>query len=119
MTVGIDTVEIERIKELINNKERFLERVFSEDEIKEFSLKNNKPEHIAASFATKEAFSKALGTGISGFKLAEVSLLHLENGKPYLKFSGNALSIVNKKGLSFDVSVTHTDSLATAVVIGF
>lgn len=119
MTVGIDTVEIERIKELINNKERFLERVFSEDEIKEFSLKNNKTEHIAASFATKEAFSKALGTGISGFKLSEVSLLHLENGKPYLKFSGNALSIITEKGLSFDVSVTHTDSLATAVVIGF
>ena len=118
MTVGIDSVEIKRIKELIN-KERFLERVFSDDEIKEFSLRNNKPEHIAAAFAGKEAFSKALGTGISGFKLTEVSLLHLENGKPYLKFSGNALSIVNEKGLSFDVSVTHTDSLATVIVIAF
>ena len=118
MTVGIDTVEIERIKELIN-KERFLERVFSDEEIKEFGLKNSKPEHIAAAFASKEAFSKALGTGISGFKLREVSLLHLENGKPYLKFSGNALSIVTEKGLSFDVSITHTNSLATAVVITF
>ena len=73
MTVGIDTVEIKRIKELIN-KERFLERVFSEDEIKEFGLKNNKPEHIAAAFASKEAFSKALGTGVSGFKLTHDTL---------------------------------------------
>lgn len=118
MTVGIDTVEIERIKELIN-KERFLERVFSQEEIREFSLRNNKPEHIAAAFASKEAFSKAIGTGVSGFKLTEVSLLHFENGKPYLKFSGNALSIVTEKGLSFDVSVTHTNTLATVVVLGF
>lgn len=118
MTVGIDTVEIKRIKELIN-KEHFLERVFSDDEIIEFGLRNNKPEHIAAAFASKEAFSKALGTGVSGFKLTEISLLHLENGKPYLKFSGNALSIVEAKGLSFDVSVTHTNSLATAIVISF
>ena len=118
MTVGIDTVEIERIKELIN-KERFLERVFSEEEIREFSLKNYKPEHIAAAFASKEAFSKAIGTGVSGFKLTEVSLLHFGNGKPYLKFSGNALSIVTEKGLSFDVSVTHTNTLATVVVVGF
>ena len=118
MTVGIDTVEIERIKELIN-KELFLESVFSEVEIKEFSLRNNKPEHIAAAFASKEAFSKAIGTGVSGFKLTEISLLHLENGKPYLKFSGNALSIVDEKGLSFDVSVTHTNTLATVVVVGF
>ena len=118
MTVGIDTVEIERIKELIN-KERFLERVFSQEEIREFSLRNNKPEHIAAAFASKEAFSKAIGTGVSGFKLTEVSLLHFKNGKPYLKFSGNALSIVTEKGLSFDVSVTHTNTLATVVVLGF
>ena len=118
MTVGIDTVEIDRIKELIN-KERFLERVFSDEEIKEFGLRNNKPEHIAAAFASKEAFSKAIGTGIAGFKLTEVSLLHLENGKPYLKFSGNALSIVTERRLSFDVSITHTNSLATAVVITF
>ena len=118
MTVGIDTVEIKRIEELIN-KERFIERVFSNEEIKEFSKKNNKSEHIAAAFAGKEAFSKAIGTGVSGFKLNEISLLHLENGKPYLKFSGNALSIVNDKRLSFDVSVTHTDSLATAIVIAF
>lgn len=119
MTVGIDTVEIKRIEELINNKERFLERVFSEDEIKELALRSNKPQHIAAAFAAKEAFSKALGTGVSGFKLTEVSLLHFENGKPYLKFSGNALSIVKEKGLSFDVSVTHTASLATVIVISF
>ncbi|MBE6749084.1 MAG: holo-[acyl-carrier-protein] synthase [Ruminococcaceae bacterium] len=118
MKVGIDTVDIKRIEELIN-KERFLERVFSEDEIAEFKKRNEKAEHIAAAFAAKEAFSKALGTGIAGFKLTEVSLLHSDNGKPFLQFSGKALSIVKEKGLLFDVSITHTDTFATAIVIGW
>ena len=72
-----------------------------------------------AAFCAKEAFSKSLGTGISGFSLKEVSLLHNERGKPYLSFSGNAEKIVHKTGCSFDVSITHTESLATAVVISF
>jgi phosphopantetheinyl transferase (holo-ACP synthase) len=45
--------------------------------------------------------------------------LHKENGKPYLKFSGKALEIVRESGLSFDVSITHTESIATAIVIAF
>ncbi|MBO7179238.1 MAG: holo-ACP synthase [Clostridia bacterium] len=118
MKVGIDTVDIKRIEELIN-KERFLERVFSEYEIAEFKKRNKKAEHIAAAFAAKEAFSKALGTGVAGFNLNEVSLLHSDNGKPFLQFSGKALSIVEEKGLLFDVSITHTDTIATAIVIGW
>lgn len=119
MKVGIDSVEIKHIEEVLNNKERFLERVFSVEEQQEFFKRNNKPEHIAAAFAGKEAFSKALGTGVSGFNLNEVSLLHEENGKPYLSFSGKAEAIVRNSGLSFDVSITHTETIATAIVIAF
>lgn len=119
MQVGIDTVEIKRIEALLKNKEQFLCRVFSIKEQQEFDKRNNKPQHIAAAFSAKEAFSKVLGTGVSGFNLNEVSLLHKENGKPYLEFSGKALQIVKESNLTFDVSITHTDSLATAIVIGF
>lgn len=119
MKVGIDTVEINRIEELINNQKRFLEKVFSNEEREEFSKRKQKPEHIAAAFCAKEAFSKAIGTGIAGFNFDEVSLLHKENGKPYLSFSGNAQKIVSDLNLSFDVSITHTDTLATAIVIAF
>ena len=119
MQVGIDTVEIKRIEALLKNKEQFLCRVFSIKEQQEFDKRNNKPQHIAAAFSAKEAFSKVLGTGVSGFNLNEVSLLHKENGKPYLEFSGKALKIVKESKLAFDVSITHTDSLATAIVIGF
>lgn len=119
MQVGIDSVEIKRIEVLLENKERFLYRVFSLEEQQEFEKRNKKIEHIAAAFCAKEAFSKAIGTGISGFNLNEVTLLHKENGKPYLKFSGKALEIVRESGLSFDVSITHTESIATAIVIAF
>lgn len=48
------------------------------------------PETIAANFAAKEAFAKALGTGVRGFSLNEVSVLRGELGAPYIKLAGNA-----------------------------
>ncbi|MBR2876461.1 MAG: holo-ACP synthase [Clostridia bacterium] len=118
MKIGIDSVDISRIEKLLEKK-NFLTRVFSEEEQKEFLSRGNKPQHIAAAFAAKEAFSKAMGTGIVGFSLNEVSLLHKENGKPFLSFSGRAEELTVKNGFSFDVSVTHTDTLATVIVIAF
>ena len=118
MTVGIDSVEIDRMAKCIA-KHGFVERFFSAAEITEFSKRSYRPEHIAAAFAAKEAFSKAVGTGIRGFNLKDVSLLHNELGKPYLVFDNEAKQIVEKLGVCFDVSITHTDTLATAVVISF
>lgn len=77
------------------------------------------PETIAANFAAKEAFSKALGTGIRGFSLTEVSVLRNELGAPYFVFSGEAEKIVRERGLQFSVSLTHTDELAAAFVVAW
>ncbi len=77
------------------------------------------PETIAANFAAKEAFSKALGTGIRGFSLTEVSVLRNELGAPYFVFSGEAEKIVRELGLQFSVSLTHTDELAAAFVVAW
>ena len=118
MTVGIDSVEIEKMAKY-SAKKSFVERFFSEAEIAEFAKRSFRAEHIAAAFAAKEAFSKAIGTGLRDFSLKDVSLLHNSLGKPYLVFENSALDIVNKLGVSFDVSITHTDSLATAIVISF
>lgn len=89
MTVGIDMAEIERIKASAEN-ESFLKRVFSETEISYAFKKKNYAESLAAFFAAKEAFGKALGTGIAGFSPKEVSVFHDDKGKPYLRFSGSA-----------------------------
>ena len=114
ITVGIDLVEISRIKQSIQNP-RFLTRVFSDSERELFAGKNFSLQTIAANFAGKEAFSKAIGTGIRGFCLSEVSVLRDQMGAPYLSLSGQAAEI--GKGYTFSISLTHTQNYASAVVI--
>ncbi|NMP37250.1 MAG: holo-ACP synthase [Clostridiales bacterium] len=115
-SIGMDMTELCRIECSIKS-ERFIRRVFGAQELEYFESKNMPVPSMAAAFAAKEAFGKALGTGISGFSLNEVQLLHLESGKPYLALSGQALELA--QGRNFDVSVTHTDTCAAAVVIAF
>ena len=113
---GIDLVEIERIEKSLKNP-RFLEKYFGEAERAELEKKNFKPESVAACFAAKEAFSKVVKAGISGFSLCEVQLLHEESGAPYFCLSGKAKELAREMELS--VSVTHTTALAQAIVIGY
>lgn len=116
MRVGIDSIEIERISKSLDISS-FMEKVFSKAEVDLFESRNFKAETIAANFAAKEAFSKALGTGVRGFSLNEVSVLRDELGGPYLELEGNAKEIAN--GLNFTVSITHTKTVATAIVIAY
>lgn len=113
---GIDLIEIERIEKAIAS-ESFLKRVYGSDELEE--LKNKKAQSYAAAFCAKEAFAKALGTGIRGFSLNEVQVLHKENGMPYFSLSGEAKRLAGEKGLEFSLSITHTDKYAAAVVTAF
>ena len=116
MRVGIDAVEIARIEKSLGIN-GFKERVFSEKEISMLDGKGGHAQSYAGNFAAKEAFSKALGTGVRGFSLNEISILRDELGAPYLELIGNAKEAA--KGLSFTVSLTHTTTDATAVVIAF
>ena len=74
---------------------------------------------IAANWAAKEAFSKALGTGVRGFGLSEVSVLRNEAGAPYFLLTGNAHKLAEQRGLTFSLSLSHTDGLALAFVIAY
>ena len=118
MFCGIALVEIKRIEKSLENP-RFLEKNFGEREKEELEKKGNKSESIAACFAAKEAFLKVMQTGLSGFALCEIELLHKESGAPYLKFSGKAKKAIEEKGLKICVSITHTKELAQAIVIGY
>lgn len=113
---GIDLVKIDRIRKSMENP-RFAARVFSASERELFAHKKDPYPSFAANFAAKEAFSKALGTGVRGVALNEVSVLRDELGAPYFAFTGNAARIVEERGLSFSVSLTHTEDMAGAFVI--
>ncbi len=111
---GIDLVSIKRIENSIKNP-RFLQRIFSKEENLLFLKKDFKAETIAANFAGKEAFSKALGTGFRGFSFNEVEILRDELGAPFIKLSGKAKELA--KGYIMSISLTHTEIDAGAVVV--
>lgn len=117
MKTGIDIVEITRISRLISETD-FIKRYFSDAEQALFSSKQNPANTVAGNFAAKEAFSKALGTGIRGFKLNEISVLRDSLGKPFFKFSENIKNILSKNGvINIDVSISHEKEYAIAMVV--
>lgn len=114
---GIDLTEIDRIRRAARNP-RFVTRFFSAEEQAYFAGQKDPFPSMAACFAAKEAFSKALGTGVRGFKLAEVSVVHDAFGAPRLRLSGMAAQRAEERGISeLSLSLTHTDALAAAVVV--
>lgn len=116
-TVGIDSAAIDCVANMLQNPS-FLRRVYGEREQQELQKNGMPAQSAAACFAAKEAFGKAMGTGISGFALCDVQLLHEESGKPYLALSGDALALAQQNDCTLLVSVTHEENLATVVVFG-
>lgn len=114
---GIDLVEISRIENSLNN-ERFLRRIMGESELEEYYTDGCKSQRVAACFAAKEAFAKAIGTGIGPFPLTDIQLLHEDSGKPYFFLTGKANEIVKNNSIILSVSATHTKEYAAALVIG-
>ncbi|MCX7880495.1 MAG: holo-ACP synthase [Ignavibacteria bacterium] len=116
--VGIDLIEISRIEQAITQYgEKFISRVFTETERKYCEeYKDKKFLHYAARFAAKEAFSKAIGTGLrQGFKLNQVGIVNGDKGDPRIELFG---SLAEKWGkYKIFVSLSHLSSVASAVVI--
>jgi holo-[acyl-carrier protein] synthase len=95
--IGTDIVSVDRIKNSLKNK-NFINRVFNEKEILKCKKINNSINCYAKRFAAKEAFSKALGTGISnGINFNEIVILNKKSGKPYINIIGQTKKILKKK----------------------
>lgn len=108
--IGIDIIEVKRIKKLAEKNPRFLQRIFTSREINYCQKKRNKHQHLAARFAAKEAFFKAIGRRINW---TDIELFNLSSGKPQLK-------IKSKERFSFEeahVSISHLAEYAVAAVI--
>jgi len=95
--IGTDIVNVDRIKKILNTK-KSLNRLFSKEEITKCSKLINSNNCYAKRFAAKEAFSKALGTGISnGINFNEIIVMNNKNGKPFIKLKGKTMQIIKKK----------------------
>lgn len=117
--VGIDLIEVSRIEKAVSDNEAFLHKVFSAKEIFKSEETNNKYQSLAARFAGKEAFMKALGTGwAKGLKWSEIEILNNELGKPELLLSGKTKELTTSLRISaMSISLTHLKDIAGAVVV--
>ena len=116
--IGIDIVEIERIENILKNKKRFLNKTFTDEEIKYFESKNFRSETIAGNFSAKEAISKAFGTGIKNFNFDDIEVLRDKNGKPIVKTYNNLRQMcIDYNVLEIQVSISHSENYAVANAI--
>src|SRR5215469_1232385 len=117
---GIDIAEVDRIANSIQRfGRRFLERVFTPDEIRYCESKANKVERYAARFAAKEAAMKAIGTGWNhGVTWRDVEVRRSPGQRPTMAFHGGAGEFFAKLGATrAHLSLTHTNNFAMAQVI--
>ena len=118
--IGIDNVEVKRMKDiLLKWGDRVENRVFDEVELNYSRSKGDTHLHLAARFAAKEAFFKAMGKGLSeGMAWAEVTVSNDSKGKPDIIMSGKTREVADKMGIrKVHVSLSHTVDCAMAVVI--
>ncbi|MGB7438418.1 MAG: holo-ACP synthase [Candidatus Acidiferrum sp.] len=118
--IGIDVAEVKRIAAVIESqKERFLRRVYTLDEVAYCEQFKNRYERYAGRFAVKEAAMKALGTGWSrGVRWVDLEVVRQRGGRPTLVLKGQAKKIAESLGVkSIAISITHTAEQALAQVI--
>jgi holo-[acyl-carrier protein] synthase len=117
--IGVDIIEVARIKKTTAKNNRFVEKVYTAAEIGYCRSKYRPEEHFAARFAAKEAFFKALGTGWrGGMAWTDISVENDELGKPGIILSGKALEYFKKnKFRDLHLSISHTKEYALAAVV--
>lgn len=118
--IGIDLCSIARVEKAIAERDSFLTRYYTEDECAYILSKGKMgAQSAAAMFAAKEAFLKALGTGIGrGVSLQDVGVTHDAFGAPMYALADTALEKLKEKGANAAfLSLTHEDGMAAAVCV--
>lgn len=109
--IGIDIVEIGRIKQMLDKQSKFVQRILTdkEQEALQSLTGDRKAEYLAGRFAAKEAYAKAVGTGIGKeLSFQDIEIKKDENGKPF---------IVKPKQSGVHLSISHSKEYAVAQVV--
>ena len=124
--VGVDAVDVERFRRLLDRRPRFAARCFTDTERSDAGNSADAAQSLAARFAAKEAVMKALGTGIGSFALTDVEVRRSpgEPGRPATRHApslvlrGTAAELAGARGAGrLHLSLTHTDQTAIAFVV--
>ena len=119
--IGVDIIENKRIKSLIKNS-KFINRVYSTNELRQSSLSKNKISYFSKRFAAKEAFAKALGTGFrNNLNFRDIEIINNKMGKPYYAKTKKIINVVKKnfkvKNFNCFLSISDEKDYSTAFAI--
>jgi holo-[acyl-carrier protein] synthase len=116
--IGIDAVDLDRFRRLLERRPGIVERLFSEAERSDVAGRLDPVPGLAARFAAKEATWKALGVGLGATWFTDVEVIRLAGGAPSLRVSRSAQALAERLGVAaWHISLTHTASVAQAVVV--
>lgn len=119
--LGVDIVEIERMRKILQRSPAFAHRVYSAEECAYCDGTSMPEAHYATRFAAKEAVLKALGTGFSyGIHPRDVEVKRTSKGRPYAVLTGRAKDVATTMGvreLPLSLSYTHSEAVACAMAI--
>ncbi len=118
--LGTDIVEIVRIGGMIErHAEKFLNRVYTEDEVKYCNRRNDTYQHFAGRWAAKEAVLKAIGTGLAkGINFKDIEVQSEKSGQPRIQLTGAAKEIATSRGIDeILITMSHCRAYATATAI--
>ncbi len=111
--IGMDLIELNRIQTSIDRNKRFIDRVLTEKEKKTYVLltsQKRRVEYVAGRFAAKEAFAKAVGTGIGRLSFQDMDVMNDEHGAPFINVKGY-------EDINIFLSITHSRDYAAAQVV--
>jgi len=114
--IGTDLVENRRLERWLGQP-RLLAKYFSERELRDVSGSAHPAASLAARFAAKEAFGKALGTGLAGLSLRSIEVRRAEGGRPDLHLTGEALTALQSRSARVHLSLSHEAHYAVAFVV--
>jgi len=117
--IGVDIVQIERVRKLVENYSEFMHQVFTAREIEFCQAKADSASSYAARFAAKEAMMKALSTGWNEkVNWLDIEVINEEQGNPILKIKGRTLRLMKKMGIyQTHLSLSHERDYALAFVV--
>lgn len=111
--IGVDIVELDRIKLIMERQPRFIDKCLTPNEIQQWQLcrsEKRKIEFLAGRFAAKEAYSKALGTGIGRLGFQDIEVRTNQNGAPFIVSHQSEVDHIF-------LSLSHSDAFAVAQVV--
>ncbi len=118
--LGVDLVDLDRFAGVLRRRPNFAARVYTANEreyCEQAKTELKRVERYAVRFAAKEAVMKALGVGLGAFGFHDVEIERAESGDPALRLCGKAEAIAVERGArSWHVSLSHSDTIAIAVV---